>query len=70
MNEHLYHPGEYFETPTQIQAKRLADLEARLHLANEAYFYLQADRNQLAADMEAMKRRSMMPKTQACPSGE
>jgi hypothetical protein len=56
MNAHLFAP-DTFKTPTQVQAERLADLEARLQLANEAYFYLQGDRNALASRVEMLQRK-------------
>lgn len=56
MTSRLFAPGDW-KTPTQVQAERLADLEAQLQLRNEAYFYLQADRNALASQVEMLNRR-------------
>ena len=57
MNPHLFPADGDWKTPTQVQAERLADLEARLQLANEAYFYLQGEKNALASQVEMLNRK-------------
>jgi hypothetical protein len=49
-----------WKTPTQVQAERIAELEARLQLGNEACFFFMADRNRLATEIELMKRANEM----------
>ena len=48
------------KTPTEVQAEMIADLEARLQLSEEARFYLMAERNRLAAQIEIMQRRAAL----------
>lgn len=55
------HNPDTFKTPTQVQAERIADLEARLQLANEAYFYSLAENRRLVTELEMIKRKENHP---------
>jgi len=42
-------------TPNQVQAAMIADLEAKLQLADEKNFYLAAENARLRAELEVRK---------------
>ena len=42
-------------TPTEVQASMIADLEARLVLADERHFFLMAENARLRAELEIKK---------------